>query len=125
MADVDRYRTEDKRLVEALYRRVFGIDSAGDPAQDLGGDPPAGPVSGTSGRQATELPETDTHASDEMLLFYELVTRATEKLTLSYPALDEKGLTLPPSRYLTELQHCFGETPLAWTKMPLTEVVPP
>jgi GNAT superfamily N-acetyltransferase len=28
MADVDRYRTEDKRLFEALYRRVFGNDSA-------------------------------------------------------------------------------------------------
>jgi GNAT superfamily N-acetyltransferase len=28
MAEVDRFRPEDKRLVEALYRRVFGIDSA-------------------------------------------------------------------------------------------------
>ena len=28
MADVGRYRTEDRRQVEALYRRVFGPDSA-------------------------------------------------------------------------------------------------
>ena len=28
MADIDRYRTDDKRHVEALYRRVFGVDSA-------------------------------------------------------------------------------------------------
>src|SRR5688572_2183775 len=28
MATIDRYRPEDKRPVEALYRRVFGIDSA-------------------------------------------------------------------------------------------------
>ena len=28
MSDIDRYRPEDKRLVEALYRRVFGTDSA-------------------------------------------------------------------------------------------------
>jgi GNAT superfamily N-acetyltransferase len=28
MADVSRYRAEDKRHVEALYRRVFGVDSA-------------------------------------------------------------------------------------------------
>lgn len=28
MADVSRYRPEDKRHVEALYRRVFGVDSA-------------------------------------------------------------------------------------------------
>ena len=26
--DVDRYRPDDKRLVEALYRRVFGTDAA-------------------------------------------------------------------------------------------------
>ena len=28
MADVDRYRTDDKRAVDALYRRVFGHDAA-------------------------------------------------------------------------------------------------
>ncbi len=28
MAEVSRYRTDDKRHVEALYRRVFGVDSA-------------------------------------------------------------------------------------------------
>ena len=28
MADIDRYRPEDRRAVEALYRRVFGTDAA-------------------------------------------------------------------------------------------------
>ena len=28
MADIDRYRPEDRRQVEALYRRVFGPDAA-------------------------------------------------------------------------------------------------
>ena len=28
MADIDRYRSEDRRDVEALYRRVFGTDAA-------------------------------------------------------------------------------------------------
>ena len=28
MPDVDRYRPEDQRGVEALYRRVFGPDAA-------------------------------------------------------------------------------------------------
>src|SRR5215467_15269274 len=28
MADIDRYRQEDRRAVEALYRRVFGFDAA-------------------------------------------------------------------------------------------------
>ena len=28
MAEIDRYRPEDRRQVEALYRRVFGPDMA-------------------------------------------------------------------------------------------------
>ncbi len=28
MADIDRYRSDDKRAVDALYRRVFGHDAA-------------------------------------------------------------------------------------------------
>ena len=28
MAEVDRYRAEDRRAVDALYRRVFGNDAA-------------------------------------------------------------------------------------------------
>ena len=28
MAEVDRYRPEDRRAVDALYRRVFGHDAA-------------------------------------------------------------------------------------------------
>lgn len=46
---------------------------------------------------------------DGMLLFYELVSRATESLTLSYPALDGKGQPLPPSPLLTELERSVGE----------------
>jgi len=62
-----------------------------------------------------------SRAGDEMLLFYELATRATEKLTLSYPALDAKGQTLSPSPLLKELEQCFGETRLPLTSMPLGE----
>jgi hypothetical protein len=28
MPDIDRYRPEDRRAIEALYRRVFGADMA-------------------------------------------------------------------------------------------------
>jgi hypothetical protein len=28
MADIERYRPEDRRAIEALYRRVFGSDMA-------------------------------------------------------------------------------------------------
>ncbi len=43
----------------------------------------------------------------EMLLFYEVVTRATKQLVLSYPALDHAGLPLSPSPFLTELENAF------------------
>ena len=45
---------------------------------------------------------------EEMLLFYEVVTRATRRLYLSYPALDEKAQPLSPSPYLSEIERAFG-----------------
>jgi ATP-dependent helicase/nuclease subunit B len=44
---------------------------------------------------------------DEMLLFYQLVTRARQRLVLSYPAVDEKGQELLPSSFLTAVLDCF------------------
>lgn len=64
-----------------------------------------------------------TRQSDAMFLFYALVTRATESLTLSYPALDEKGQQLPPSPLLIELERCFGPEGIPQTRMPLGEAV--
>ena len=46
--------------------------------------------------------------SEEMLLFYELVTRPSRRLWLSYPALDEKGQSLLPSPYLAEVERVCG-----------------
>jgi ATP-dependent helicase/DNAse subunit B len=45
--------------------------------------------------------------ADEMLLFYQLVTRARRRLVLSYPAVDEKGQDLLPSSFLAALLDCF------------------
>jgi ATP-dependent helicase/nuclease subunit B len=48
---------------------------------------------------------------EEMLLFYETVTRATRRLYLSYPALDESAQPLSASPYLDEMeQACGGRT---------------
>ena len=44
----------------------------------------------------------------EMLLFYEVVTRATRRLVLSYPALDAAAQPLVPSPYLSEAEHACG-----------------
>ncbi|MEN6459097.1 MAG: PD-(D/E)XK nuclease family protein [Thermoguttaceae bacterium] len=45
---------------------------------------------------------------EEMLLFYEAVTRATKRLWLSYPALDEKAQPLLPSPFLGEVEQALG-----------------
>ncbi len=59
-------------------------------------------------------PTTASHAQDEMLLFYEVISRAQVSLTISYPALDDKAQKLPPSPYVIELQRMFrsSETPI-------------
>jgi RecB family exonuclease len=49
------------------------------------------------------------HGQDEMLLFYETVTRATRRLALSYPAVDARAQPLVPSPYLDEVRRLFGE----------------
>jgi ATP-dependent helicase/DNAse subunit B len=45
---------------------------------------------------------------DEMLLFYQLVTRARRELILSYPAVDEKGQPLLASSFLYAVRECFA-----------------
>jgi ATP-dependent helicase/DNAse subunit B len=49
-----------------------------------------------------------TRTQEEMLLFYEVLTRAQESLTISYPALDDKAQTLPPSPYVLELERLLA-----------------
>jgi ATP-dependent helicase/nuclease subunit B len=58
-------------------------------------------------RAAAELPAVH-RSQDEMLLFYEVLTRATERLTISYPALDERAQALPPSPYVTEVERAVA-----------------
>jgi ATP-dependent helicase/nuclease subunit B len=50
--------------------------------------------------------------SAEMLLFYQLVTRPTESLTLSYSALDERAQALPPSPFVVEVERAFAPAKL-------------
>ncbi|MCA9230310.1 MAG: exodeoxyribonuclease V subunit gamma [Planctomycetales bacterium] len=74
---------------------------------------------GLSGQSPDKLSGEDPHAGDELLLFYELVTRASEGLTLSYAALDSKGQKLSPSPLLVELEHCFGRSAVSRLEMSL------
>lgn len=48
-----------------------------------------------------------SHNQDEMLLFFRVVTRARQQLTLSYPSVSTAGDTLFPSPYLTALRDLF------------------
>ncbi|VAX38736.1 ATP-dependent nuclease, subunit B [hydrothermal vent metagenome] len=51
-------------------------------------------------------------SQDEMLLFYGIVTRATESLHFSYPAVSANGQPLFPSPYLTAVKDLFLEDAL-------------
>jgi ATP-dependent helicase/DNAse subunit B len=53
---------------------------------------------------------------EEMLLFYETITRATERLYLSYPALDDKAQSLSPSPFLLEVEQACGKGKLVRTE---------
>lgn len=48
------------------------------------------------------------HSQEEMLLFYEVINRATERLYFSYPALDSKAQVLLPSPFLAEVEQAAG-----------------
>lgn len=45
---------------------------------------------------------------EEMLLFYEVMTRASRRISFSYPALDETAQPLSPSPYLEEVDQACG-----------------
>lgn len=69
--------------------------------------------------QAAEPTTAEAHASDEMLLFYQIVAQAGESLTLSYAGLDAKAQQLEPSPYLLEIERIFSREKLSWTKLEL------
>ena len=53
---------------------------------------------------------------EEMLLFYEAITRATKRLYLSYPALDDSAQPLSPSPFLLEVEQACGMDKIAKTE---------
>ena len=56
------------------------------------------------------VPVRDDEAPAEMLLFYEVATRATRRLYLSFPAMDDAAQPLLPSPYLREIATLAGQT---------------
>jgi ATP-dependent helicase/nuclease subunit B len=54
--------------------------------------------------EGLRLPQRSDRASEEMLLFYEVVTRATRRLYLSYPAMNDKAEPLLASPFLVDVE---------------------
>ena len=99
-----------------LGERAFFSGAPAEPLAEPGGEQPATEL------PATELAAPDIRRGEVMLLFYELVTRPNESLTLSYPALDGKGQPMSPSPLLVELERSAGEGCIARTTMSLGQV---
>lgn len=70
------------------------------------------------------VPTRDQRSQDEMLLFYEVLTRATRRLWLSYPAMNEKAEPLLPSPFLQEVIRAAGNTELKQTAVADLSPVP-
>ncbi len=61
-------------------------------------------------------------AREEMLLFYEALTRATRRLYLSYPALDDAAQPLSPSPFALEVIQACGGTDIL--RSPVIDIRP-
>jgi ATP-dependent helicase/nuclease subunit B len=60
----------------------------------------------------------------EKYLFYLALTRAVERLFLTYPGFDDNGRELFPSNYLMEVRHCFAHE-LTFVKERPADLFPP
>jgi ATP-dependent helicase/DNAse subunit B len=63
-------------------------------------------------RQGLSLAHRDQRAREEMLMFYNIVTRARRRLVLTYPVVTADGQPLSPSPYLTALLDLFDPNAL-------------
>lgn len=105
-AEAARFTRPKHLIVGGLSEQSFPIPRRAAAALEMGGDFAANTA-------ASAL------RSDEMLLFYQLVARPTETLTLTYPALDSRAQTLPASPFLVELERAFGDAKVPRTVQPL------
>ncbi|QDT50859.1 DNA-dependent helicase II [Symmachiella dynata] len=71
------------------------------------------------------LQHRTSRTQDEMLLFYGVVTRARQRLILSYPAMNSTGQPLLPSPYLLTLLHLFDEGAVPIMRRMELDPVPP
>lgn len=77
------------------------------------------------GASGLPLPSNADRGRFEMLLFYEVLTRATRRLVLSYPALDSQAQALVPSPFLREVEHVCGAASIPREQRPHLDCIPP
>jgi ATP-dependent helicase/DNAse subunit B len=110
---------EQARHLDCEYLFLLGLGERGFP--DLAASEPLfDDAERQAFRQAgLELRCAGDRLPDEMLLFFQLVTRPRRRLVLSYPAVDEKGQSLLPSSFLTAVTDCFtqGAVPVERQRM--------
>jgi ATP-dependent helicase/DNAse subunit B len=110
---------EQARHLDCDYLFLIGIGERSFP--DLGGNEPLyDDAERQTFRQAgLELRCAADRRPDEMLLFYQLVTRPRRRLVLSYPAVDEKGQQLLPSSFLLTATDCFAPGAVPVERQPM------
>ena len=64
-------------------------------------------------RKGHDQAVASSQQQDEMLLYYSIVTRARQRLTLSYPIVGSNGQPAFPSPYVTALRELFSPTAIA------------
>jgi ATP-dependent helicase/nuclease subunit B len=101
------------RALEAPYLFLAGLSERSFPAADRAGSVYSEAECRALVEVGLPLPLRAERAQDEMLLFYETLTRARRRLCLSYPAIDERAQPLSPSPYLTEAERAFGAMAIA------------
>ncbi len=76
------------------------------------------------GTEATTAEQNAAQQTGEsMPLFYDVLTRANDTLTLSYAALDDKGQALSPSPFVIELERALEPARISTITMPPGELV--
>jgi ATP-dependent helicase/nuclease subunit B len=94
------------RHLEADYVFVMGLGERGFPRLT----PPLSLLDDQE-RQVLQSADLDFGSGDllpeEMLLFYQVASRARRELILSYPAVDQRGQELLPSSFLLAVYACF------------------
>lgn len=75
-------------------------------------------------RNGARFEERLARSSGERFFFYMAVTRAKERLYLTYPRFDLEGKEALPSFYIEEVRRCLGEGNIPVRRKDINQVVP-